>query len=169
MAAVEHQHGRARALVLALDHHQVFMGHVDATACTRCLGAECLVLARFALDGVQQRAGGVEIQCVAELVRLGRSGCLDAGRLLARVVTTEAALAERAQQIAQGAVAEEVERLVGDLEGDGRLLVVALAHAAAALTTLALGVEIRRHGDVALFGHPLDDLLNQLLELRPRV
>ena len=33
----------------------------------------------------------------------------------------------------------------------------------------ALGFEIRRRGDVALLAHPLDDLLNQLFELRSRV
>ena len=29
VAAVEHQHRRARALILALDHHQIFVRHVD--------------------------------------------------------------------------------------------------------------------------------------------
>ena len=91
---------------------------------------------------------GVEVQRVAELVRLRRAGRLDAGRLLARVVAAEAALAERAEQIAQRAVAEEVERLVGDLERDRRL--IRARAAAAPLPPLALGLEIRRHRDVAL-------------------
>ena len=73
--------------------------------------------ARFALDRVEQRARRIEVQRVAELVRLRRAGRLDAGRLLARVVAAVAALAERSEQIAQRAVAEKIERLVGDLEG----------------------------------------------------
>ncbi len=40
---------------------------------------------------------------------------------------------------------------------------------AAALPFRARGVEIRRHGNVALVGHALDDLLNQFFELRPRI
>ena len=123
-------------------------------------------LAGFALDRVEQRARRIEVERVAELVRLRRAGGLDAGRLLARVVAAVAALAERPEQIAQRAVAEEVERLVGDLEGDRRLI-RALA-AAAALPAFALAVEIGRRRDVAFVGHPLDDLLDQLLELRPR-
>ena len=79
-------------------------------------------LACCALRRVQQRRGRVEVQRVAELVRLRRAGRFDAGRLLARVVAAVAALAERAEQIAQRAVAEEVERLVGDLERDRRLI-----------------------------------------------
>jgi len=90
-----------------------------------------------------------------------------AGRLLAGVVAPEAALAERAEQIAQGAVAEEVERLVGHLEGHGRL--IGPVAAGASLTPLALGFEIRRRRDVAFLRHPLDDLLDQLFELRARI
>ena len=129
-------------------------------------GRLCSAVARFALDGVQQRRRRVEIQRVAELVGLRRAGRFDAGGLLARVVPPVAALAERAEQIAQRAVAEKVERLVGDLEGD---LVPASSPPPAPLAPLALGLEIRRHRDVALLGHPLDDLLNQLFELRARV
>src|SRR5439155_11155830 len=92
---------------------------------------------------------------------------LDAGRLLARIVAAVAALAQRAEQIAQRAVAEKVERLVGDLEGDRRL--VRAVPARASLPPLALRVQIGRRGDVALLGHALDDLLNELLELRARV
>ena len=90
----------------------------------------------------------IEVQRVAELVGLRRAGGFDAGRLLPRVVAAVAALAERAEQIAQRAVAEEIERLVGDLEGDRRL--VRALSAAAPLAPLALGLQIRRRGDVAL-------------------
>ena len=136
VAAVEHQHRGARALILALHDHQIFVGDVDpargvglpAAAGGRRPEPDALALllgARFALRGVQQRAAGVEVQRVAELVRLRRAGRFDAGRLLARVVAAVAALAERAEQIAQRAVAEKIERLVGDLELDRRLVVAA--------------------------------------------
>ena len=129
-----------------------------------------LLRARFALRGVEQRAAGVEVQRVAELVRLGRSGRFDAGRLLAGVVAAVAALAERAEEIPQRAVAEEIERLVGDRELCRRLDVVPMAPAgAAALPLGARGVEIRRHRDVALVRHALDDLLDQFFELRPGI
>ena len=114
-----------------------------------------------ALHRVQQRARGVEVEGIAELVGLGRGGGLDAGRLLARVVPAEAALAERPEQIAQRAVAEEVERLVGDFELHGRLI----GAGAAARAALALAFEVGRRGDIPLLAHALDDLLNQFLEL----
>jgi len=95
------------------------------------------------------------------------AGGFDAGRLLACVVAAVAALAERPEQVAQRAIAEEVERLVGHLEGDRRL--VGSVSTRPPLPALALGVQIGRRGDVALLRHPLDDLLNQLLELRSRV
>ena len=123
----------------------------------------------LALDRVQQRARRIEVQRVAELVGLRRPGRLDAGRLLARVVAAVAALAERPEQIAQRAVAEEIERLVGDLEGDLSLSLAARARGRLPLPPFALGIQIGRRRDVALLGHALDDLLNQLLELRPRV
>src|SRR5207245_388451 len=82
---------------------------------------------------------------------------------LARVVAPVAALTKRSEQVAQRAVAQEVERLVGHLEG-GRWLVGSLS-AAAPLTPLALGLQVRRRGDVAFLTHALDDLLDQLFEL----
>src|SRR5712691_3049492 len=115
--------------------------------------------AGFALRRVQERRRGVEVQRVAELVRLRRAGRFDAGRLLARVVAAIAALAERAEQIAQRAITEEVERLVGDLEGDRRL--IRPLSAAVSLPALALRVQIGRRRDVASLRHALDDLLNQ--------
>src|SRR2546422_822613 len=58
-----------------------------------------------------------------------------------------------------------VARLVRDFESEFRLI---LTHAAAAaLPALAFGVEIGRRRDVAFLAHPLDDLLDQFLELRP--
>ena len=112
--------------------------------------------------------GGVEVQRVAEFVGLRRADGFDARRLVARVVAALAALAERSQHVAQRPVPEKVERLVGHLEGDARLL-GAVAPSLSPLPPLALGVEVGRHGDVAFPGHTLDDLLDQSLEQRPRV
>ncbi len=137
VAAVEHQHRRARALVLALDDHQVVVRHADPAGVgardrrRAALGA----LPRFAVDRVQQRAGGIQVQRVAELVRLGGSRRLDAGRLFTRIVPAIAALAERPEQVAQRAVPEEIERLVGHLEGH---VLSVPAGAAAPLPALAL-------------------------------
>ena len=171
MAAVEHQHGGAGALIFALHDHQVFVSRRRIRRPGRRLGCGAArlsaALARLALHRVQQRAGRVEVERVAELVRLRRAGRLDAGRLLARVVAAVAALAERAEQIAQRAVAEEVERLVGDFEGAPAAGRARCRRCPA--RRCALGFEVGRRRDVALLAHPLDDLLDQLLELRSRV
>ena len=121
---------------------------------------------RAAPDGVEDGRGGVEIHRVAELVALRRAAGFDAGRQVARVVTAGAAVADRAEQIAQRLEAEKVERLVGDLEGHA----VRWRRPAAALrAALPFALEIGRRRDVARFLHPLDDLLDQLLELLPHL
>ena len=125
------------------------------------------VISGFTLHGVQERAGGVQVEGVAEFVGLRRAGGFDASRLLPRVVPPEAALAERTEKVAQRAIAEEVECLVGHFKLHRRLL--AARAAAPPLPALALRGEVRRHRDVALFAHPLDDFLDQFLELRTRV
>ena len=122
---------------------------------------------RCARDRVQDRRARVEVHRVAELVRLGRAAGFDAGRHLARVVPAEAALADRSEQIAQRAIAEEVEALVGDLELERRFR--CRRPAPGRSPPLALAVEIRRGGDVALLLQLLDDLLDQLVEPRFRV
>src|SRR5687767_15038318 len=77
-------------------------------------------------------------------------------------MTARAAMTGRSQQIAQRAVAEEIESLVGHLEFHlRRLTLAAPTHRAPCL----LRLEIGRRRDVARFLHLLDDLLNQLLEL----
>ena len=81
MAAIQHQHRRAGALVLALVHVQVGVLQVE-----RHLGA-------LAPDRGEQRRADIEVQRVAELVALGRSAGLDAGGQVARVVAAEARLA----------------------------------------------------------------------------
>ena len=84
------------------------------------------------LHGVQHGAAGIEVQRIAELVRLGRGDGLDAGGVVARVVAAEAALAERAEQIAQRAIAEKIEALVGHLEARRRRVGTEAAAGAAA-------------------------------------
>ena len=181
MAAVEHQHRRARALVLALRDHQVFVVDGDARCARRdveamrdAADARCGRASRRLASRLARRtafmivAARVEVHRVAELVRLRRAAGLDAGGHLARVVAAEAALAERAEQVAQRAVAEEVEALVGDLEAV-LLGVVHPAAATLALALLALGVEVGRAAEIALRLQLLDDLLDQRVEPLLRV
>ena len=115
----------------------------------------------FALNRARKGRGDVEIQRVAKLVGLGRSAGLDAGRQIARVVASEARLAERAQQIAQRLEAEEVEALVGDLEL-GLLLRFAGLPADARLLR---GIVRLVDRDVVFLLHALDQLLDQFIEL----
>jgi hypothetical protein len=159
VTAVQHQHRGTGALVLALHDHQIFVRHVERR---RALAVFVLPLRR-----VQQGRRRVEVQRVAEFIRFRRAGRLDAGGLLAGVVAAVAALAKRSEQVAQRSVAEKVQRFVGDFELGRRRLVGPVA--ATPLAALALGVEVGRRRNVALVGHPLDDLLNQLFELRSRV
>src|SRR5262245_58489788 len=116
------------------------------------------------LDGVEKSGSGVEIQCVAELVRFRRARRFDACRLFSCVVPAVAALAERPEQIAKSPIPQEIKRLVRDLERHRRL--VGALPAAATAATLTFGVEVRRRRDVAFLAHSLDDLLNELFELR---
>ena len=118
------------------------------------------------LDGVQNGAARIQVHRVAELVRLGCRDGLDAGGQVPGVVASGTAAAHRTQEVAKGAIAEEVERLVGDLEFHGAGVLAEPAAGAAPLLTLAF--EIGRAGDEALLHHAVDDLLDQILELLPR-
>ncbi len=119
---------------------------------------------RRAAHGVEDRAAGVEVHRVAELVRLGRAVRLDAGREVARVVAAEAALAQRPEEIPQRPVSKEVQRLVGDLElGRGGVLALAGAGALRVAPRL-LHLEVGAAGHVALLLETLDEILDQLLE-----
>jgi hypothetical protein len=91
VAAIEHQDGGAGTLVLALVDHQVGIIELDGH------------LRAVAADGVEERGADVEIQRVAEFVGARDAAGFDAGGQLARVVAAEAALAERAEQILEGA------------------------------------------------------------------
>jgi hypothetical protein len=78
-------------------------------------------------------------------------------------VPPEAALSERSEQIAQRAIAEEVQALVSDLEA----VLLGIAHAAAAARAFALLAFLRqvgRSGQVALRLQLFDDLLDQRIE-----
>ena len=127
------------------------------------------VLAPRSEHRVHDRRARVEVHRVAELVRLRRAARLDAGRHLARVVAAQAALAERSEQIAQRAVAQEVQALVGDLEP---VLLGVVHPAAAGLAFALLALASSRFGraaQIALRLELLDDLLDQRVEPLLRV
>src|SRR5205085_8500563 len=109
------------------------------------------------------RGAGIDVHRVAEFVWLRRGGGFDAGAEMARVVAARTAAADGPEQVAQGAIAEEIERLVGDLEFH-RAAVFAVS-ASAAATMFALVFKVRRLGDEPLVHHLLHDLLNELLQL----
>ena len=115
----------------------------------------------FALDGAGKRGRNVEVECVAELVGLGRPAGFDAGGEVAGVVASEAGFAERAEQVAQRFEAEEVEALVGDFEF-GLLLVFADLSAGAGR---ARGIRWLVDGNVVFLLHALDQLFDELVEL----
>ena len=169
MAAVEHQHGRAGALILALHDHQIFVRDVMRRRwCWSGAAPDVPQPSRASsLHGVQQRACRIEIQRVAELVRLRRTRRFDTSRLLARVVPAVAALAERSEQVAQRAITEEVQRLVRDLElGDLRRISDLRRRDLAGVRARPRD---RWRRDVALLRHAIDDLLDQFLQLRSRL
>ena len=104
VAAIEHQHGGAGALIFALVDHQVGVVEFDGN------------FRAFAAHGVEQRRADVQIQRVAEFVGARDAAGFDAGGQFARVVPAEAALAQRAQQILERPEAQKVDGLVGDFE-----------------------------------------------------
>src|SRR5208337_5105410 len=113
----------------------------------------------LALDGARERGGNVEIERVAEFVRLGGAAGLDSSSQVAGVVAAEAGLAQRSHQIAQRAKAEEVEPLVGDFKARLRLRFSDLAAGGGA----ARGIVRLVNADVVFPLHALDELLDQLL------
>src|SRR5271165_512008 len=114
----------------------------------------------FALNRIRQGRGDVEIQGVAELVGLRRPAGLDAGGEIASIVTSEAGLTQRSQQVAQRLEAEEVEALVGDFEFC--LLRFASLSANARLPRRVVRLV---DGNVIFLLHALDELLDQFIEL----
>src|SRR5687767_1913322 len=106
MRAVEHDYRRARRAVILLVYVKVPVLEVQWKR------------KAFARDGRQQRGVYVEVDRVAELVRL-RSECgLDARCLVVSVVTTDRRLAETAEKFLKRFVAEKVEPLFRDLKFD---------------------------------------------------
>src|SRR3981189_3817164 len=104
MRAVEHQHRRARRLVFALMHLQVAVFKVERKP------------EPFALYGRGKCGCDIEVQSVAKFILFRAAARLDAGRHVARVMTSKTRFAERPQKIAQGFESQEIEALVGDLE-----------------------------------------------------
>ena len=104
VAAIEHQHRRARTLILALVDHQIRIIEFDRKR------------RAVALHRVEERPADVHIQRVAEFVWLRAAARFHAGGQVARVVPAEAALAERGQQVLQRLEAQKIERLVGDFK-----------------------------------------------------
>ena len=140
MAAIEHQHRGAGALILALVDVQVAVFHVE-----RHFGA-------LAPDGGKERLADIQVQRVAELVGLGRAGGLHAGGQVARIVAAEARFSERSEQVLERLEAQKIERLIGDFEA--RLAVAAIARAGRLLAAGLLD------GDMAF----VDELLHQAVE-----
>ena len=118
MRAVEHERRGAGAAVRRLTHHQVGV-----------FQARQPLAGTAAAQSVGQRAADIEIEDVAERIGLRRAGHFDAGRLLARVVTAERRFAQRAEQVFERLVAEEIEALVRKLETRPRRWACRLARA----------------------------------------
>src|SRR5579885_265966 len=154
--AVEHDDRGARRLIILLVDVQVSVFEVERDG------------QALALDGREQSRVHVEVDRVAELVRLRRLRGLDARREVRRVVATDGAFAEAAKQIAKRLVSEEVQALLRHLE----LHVARRRLPDLALTGLALPATLVRFGlllaqlQVAFLDQPLDQLIQQLFQLR---
>ena len=104
MRAIQHKHSGAGRLVLALMNLQIGILDVQRQ------------LQAFALNGVGECGGDVEVQGVAEFVSSRSAAGLDSGRHVASVMAAEAGFAQRSHQIAQGLETEKVQALVGDFK-----------------------------------------------------
>src|SRR6185437_154657 len=108
----------------------------------------------FAREHTAESRGHVQIQGVAELIRLGTAVDLHARGLVPRVMPAEVGPAQGPEQFAQSFVPQEVHALVRDLEAR----VAFAAHLALpALRLLRI--------DVVLLLHLLDDLVDELFHL----
>ena len=121
VAAIEQHDRGARAVVLALMHHQILVADFDRN------------FRAVAPHRVEQRFADVEIQGVAEFVRARSAAGLDAGREIASVVAPKAASAERAERSCKRLEAEKVDGLVGDFEARFGFALLRLADLARAL------------------------------------
>src|SRR6266404_6478056 len=151
--AVEHEHrGRGRA-VLGLVHHEVVVLEVDRHP------------QALALQRVRERGVHVEVERVTVLVGLADRLGLDAGGEVLGLVRPEARLADAAQEVLQGAVAEEIDALFGEVEL--HLLSRLFGHPARTEHRLLAGGHLGRlgHVQVALVDQLLNDLVEQLPQL----
>src|SRR5256712_634100 len=147
--AVEHEHRGRRRAVLGLVHHEVVVLEVDRHA------------QALALQRVRERGVHVEVERVTVLVGLADRLGLDAGGEVLGLVRPEARLADAAQQVLQGAVAEEIDALLGEVEL--HLLRRFIGHPARTEHRLLAGGHLGRlgHVQVALVDQLLDDLVEQ--------
>jgi hypothetical protein len=110
-------------------------------------------------DRGEQGPAHVEVHGVAELPLLRRARGLDPRREVAGVVAAEGGLPHRPQEIAEGAVAEEVHGLLGELEANGRARLAVSAPAGGIVEGLGL-----RGPQIALPHEALHRLLQELVE-----
>src|SRR3989475_20622 len=151
--AVEHQHRGRRRAVLGLVHHEVVVLEVDRHA------------QALALQRVRERGVHVEVERVTVLVGLADRLGLDAGREVLGLVRPEARLADASQQVFQGAVAEKIDALLGEVEL--HLLSSFLGHPTRTEQRLLARGHLGRlgHVQVALVDQLLNDLVEQLPQL----
>ena len=123
VGAVEQDDGGAGGLVVGLVDVQVGVLDVEG----RVLFAGDGGVEAFAGEDAGERGGDVEVEGVAELVEFGGAVGFDAGGFVAGVVAAEVGFAERAEEFAEGFVAEEVHALVGDFEAGLGVAVALLA------------------------------------------
>ena len=107
MRAVEENDGGAGGLEVGLLNVEVGVLEVEEAGAVGC---------SFACEDGVEGGGDVEVEGVAEFVELGGAVGFDAGGFVAGVVTAEGGLADGAEEVAEGFVAEEVHALVGDFE-----------------------------------------------------
>ena len=153
VAAIEHQHRGAGALILALMDHQVGIIELDGHG------------RAVALDGIEKRSADVHVQRVAKFVLLRSAAGFDAGGEIARVVPAEAALSERGEQILERFESEKIERLVGDFKSRFGVRLMFADLAAGRLRGRRRHARLILLRDVAFFFHALDDLVDQVAQL----
>src|SRR5580692_4453483 len=73
-------------------------------------------LRAVALHGVEKGSADVHIQRVAEFIKLRGTSRFDAGREVARIMPSKAALAERREQIFERLESQEIQCLVGNFK-----------------------------------------------------
>ena len=154
MRRVEHQHGCARRAVLRLPNHQVGVVEIHRD----------FDRAR-ARERVLEGLADIDIEHVPELVLLAVAVGFDSGGEMRGIVRPEARFPERAQDVAEALVAEEVDPLVGEIELDA--LGRAVSDAATPGYGLMAGGHLRRRLkiEIPFRRELLDQAVEQLAEL----